>query len=233
VHGERLQDVLVDIDLEILARETLDDLTQIDDARIGVGEAAAGLELDLGIGKHRRQLGPASGLERLPVLVAPGPCPPSKAGAVAHQVAKGDRVRIAERVVDLGKLRNVFNDRIVELEQAAVAKLQDRDPGHRLGDRRPVIDGLRVHRDMGVGILLAEMIGGGDAAVANEVEAASGDARAPHLGAVELAKVAQRRLEGALAGQGGSGGEEEEDGGEPMLHWDAPDARCGSRKPSP
>ncbi|KIU01354.1 hypothetical protein QU38_02075 [Staphylococcus aureus] len=44
-HVERAQDVLVDIDFEILAREALDHLAEIDDARVGIAEPAARFEL--------------------------------------------------------------------------------------------------------------------------------------------------------------------------------------------
>ena len=61
----------------------------------------------------------------------------------------GDRAGVAIGVVDPCQLGDVLHDRVVELEQAAIAQLQDRDAGHRLGDRSPVIDRPGIHRDSG------------------------------------------------------------------------------------
>ena len=225
MHAERPEDVLVDIDLEILAGQPLDHLPQIDDAGIGIAVARARREQHLRIRQHRFELRPGRGLERLPFLVAPGPRPVPEAGAVAHQLPQRDCVRVAERIVDPGEFRDVTDDRIVERQQAAIAKLHDRDPGHRLGDRRPMIDGPFVDRHMRVRILLAQMIGDDGAAVANDVEAAPGDARPIHLGAVERAKVAQRLFKARLRSHGRISGHRcgnQKRGAEPTRHDDPP-----------
>jgi hypothetical protein len=87
------------------------------------------------------------------------------------------------------------------------------------------IDGLGIDGDMGVRILLAKMIGDDGLAVTYHVEAASGDARLPCFGAMELAEIAQRRLEGALIGNGRAGdlrSGKRDRGGEPTRHGDLP-----------
>jgi hypothetical protein len=124
---------------------------------------------------------------------------------MGHQLPDRNRLRVPERVMHPGQLRHVTDDRIVQFQQAPIAQLHDRDPGHRLGDRRPVIDGSGVHRDMGIGVLLAQMIGDYGAAAAHHVEAAADDARPPHFLAMKFPEVSNGCFEGTVRSQGRAG----------------------------
>ncbi len=107
-HFERLEDVLVDVDLEVIAAQPLDDLTEKDIAEIGVAPTAARGEGDVGVGEHRFNLRPFGGLEGLPVAVGgvvaiPGPGRIAETGAVGEQVADCDGVNRAVGVVYLAE----------------------------------------------------------------------------------------------------------------------------------
>ena len=75
-----------------------------------------------------------------------------------------------------------------------------------------MIDGRGIDRNMGVGILLAQMIGGDGPAVPHDVKTAADDARAAHFGSVQVAKIAQRGIEARLVSRGrmGDGGGDQE-----------------------
>jgi hypothetical protein len=65
------------------------------------------------------------------------------------------------------------------------------------------------------------VIGNDGAAVAHEVEAASDDARSLHLGAMELAEMAERGLKGTLVSRSRAGQRKrgkQKGGSEPMRH---------------
>jgi len=160
VHFERLEDVFVDVDFEVVAGEALDDLAEEDVTKVGVGPAVAGRESNVRVGQHGGDLGPAGGLEGLPVAVG---------GVVAVQGQVGLR-KPAEWVSRWrmviwsmgrsrsapGAVRDVFHSGVVEREQAAVAQLQDGDGGEGLGDGGPVVGGLGVDGLRGLPAGLAE-----------------------------------------------------------------------------
>jgi hypothetical protein len=78
-----------------------------------------------------------------------------------------------ERVSHLPQLGQVLHRRVVEGEQAAVAELQDGDPGEGFRDRGPVED--RVGGDGHAQVAVGEAVDGlvGQAPPANEREAAA------------------------------------------------------------
>ena len=141
---QRFEDVLVDIDFVVVARQELDHPAQEDDAGVGVAPFGARLEFDLGVGKHGYELLPAPGFVRLPRLVLPGPGRGSKTGAVSEEMLDRDLAHVAEWIIDLAKLGDVFDDRVVQGQEAPVTQLHDGDPGQRLRNRGPVVDGAFV-----------------------------------------------------------------------------------------
>jgi len=212
VHLERLEDVLVDVDFEVVAAESFDDLAEEDVAEVGITPAAAGRESDVGVGKHGGNLAPLGGLEGLPVAVGgvvavPRPGGVAEAGAVGEQMANGDGVNGTVSRVHLAQLGDVLHGRIVEGEQAAVAQLENGDGGHGLGDGGPVVGGVGVDGARGLLLRLAvEDLGCGRGA-AHKGEAAADNTVAGEHGF----KAGLKRGELCL-GLGVCRGRDEEDG---------------------
>src|SRR5208282_2894891 len=63
VHLQRHEEVLVDVDLEVVAGEALDDLAQENVAEVGVAPTAARGKGDVRIRQHGGDLGPMRGFE--------------------------------------------------------------------------------------------------------------------------------------------------------------------------
>src|SRR6266568_2858848 len=68
-HSQRLQDVLVDVDLETISAQPFNYLAEKNIAKIRIAPPAAGRECNVSIGKHRSHLRPLRGFERLPVAI--------------------------------------------------------------------------------------------------------------------------------------------------------------------
>ena len=75
VHLQRLEDILVDIDLVIVGGQQLSHPPERDNSWIRIAVTASRFEKDLGVGQHGRQLGPELRFVRLPFLsIFPNPC---------------------------------------------------------------------------------------------------------------------------------------------------------------
>ena len=156
-------------------------LSPEDDARIRVAEFAAGFKQNFRVRQHRHQLFPMLRLVRLPVFVAaPGPGRRAKTRRMRHQMFERDLAHIAVRVMDGAECREVFDDRVVEFEKAAITQLHNGNAGEGLRDRSPVIDGAFVNRLLFLLIGEAEEFLRDDLAVLKEHKAAADDAVLAH-----------------------------------------------------
>ena len=197
VHAQRLEDVLVDIDLVRVAAQLFDDSSEEHDAGIRIGESRARWEQQFGVGKHRHELLPPGRLVRLPRLVsAPWPRRGAESGAVRHQVADGHLADVAERIVDGAQFGDVTDDGVVERQAPAIAQLHDRDAGERLRDGRPVEDGLLVDRLLRVEVLQPVPGAGDRSAVVHDPQAAADDSGLLQSGRVEAREALPAFLEG-------------------------------------
>jgi hypothetical protein len=75
--------------------------------------------------------------------------------------------------MDFAKFGNIANGGVIEGELAAIAKLQDGDGGHSLGDGGPVVGRCAVDFAMGICVGFAEDNGLGRALTAHEREAST------------------------------------------------------------
>src|SRR6185312_6119217 len=149
-HAERLQYVFIDVNFIVISAEPLDNLAKKDIAQVRIAPPRARPERHMRVRQHRRHLRPVRWLKWLPVAVrsvitVPWPRRISKARTVRKQVANRNRIDRSEFVMHLPQLRHIAHSRIIQRELASIAKLQDRDRRHRLGNRRPVIGGFCVY----------------------------------------------------------------------------------------
>ena len=70
----------------------------------------------------------------------------------------------------------VLDDGIVERQQSAIAQLHDRDARERFCNRRPVVDGAVAHRLPAFQVLQPFVHADDDLSVADDHQAAAGDA---------------------------------------------------------
>src|SRR5262249_47288024 len=121
------------------------------------------------------ELFPVLRLERLPLMFPPGPCCASEPCAVRHQMADGYVAHIAVWIMHGTQFRQVLDYRIIQLQQASVAKLHDRYAGEGLGDRSPVINGVFVYNSVLLLVFEAVEFFRNDLTILNQHEAASND----------------------------------------------------------
>lgn len=209
-HAERAENVLFHVDGEGVSGEALDDLAEEDDAEIGVAEARAWLEGYVCVGKHGNDLRPLRGLEGLPrfVVVMPGPRSITKAAGMSHDMTDSDLINGSEAIVSGSQLGQVFHQRVIEREQAAIAKLHDGDTRECLGAGGPVIGGVCVDGRLRRLCLYSVVVAKDNFTVVEDGEAAAEDsigAEAIFIPGANRRSVLQRALPGARCSDGTKG----------------------------
>jgi hypothetical protein len=111
-----------------------------------------------------------------------------------------DGVDGAVRVVYRAQLRDVFHDRIIQLQQAAIAKLHDGNAGECFGDGGPMPGGVPIHFLAFLAIGVAVEFFGDHFVVVDQGEAAADNSVLFHARPVEILQGGQFRKRGCECG---------------------------------
>lgn len=147
-HAQRLEHVHPQVVGQAGAGGVLDDLTEDRRGMVGVHEPAPGLSMDahagpVELGQRGQGVVDRHALAEVGQEHAPGPGELAEAGRVGQQVPDGRGGMTVG--VDLERAEMRLH-RVVQTKPPLLAQLQDRDPGHRLGDRGDAEHGPRSDR---------------------------------------------------------------------------------------
>src|SRR5215203_7360728 len=92
---------------------------------------------------------------------------------MSHKMADRYLVHRTELVVNLTQLGQIFRHRVVQLQQAPVAKLHYRNTCERLCVRRPVVNGVSIDRLFFLEVCRAEMLFDDDLSILQKYKAAA------------------------------------------------------------
>ena len=195
-HAQRLQHLLLEIDLVGLAGDDLDEIAQHvgGDAVVprlaGLGDQREGRELlddllqaGVGVAEIDAVLGAVERVDRIALHEAVG-----QARRVGQQVAEVDlalgrhRIDLAAAAAGIdarvGEAGDEFRDRVVELKAALLVEHHDRRRGERLGHGIDAEDGVGPHRLVALDVGLAAGLGEGQLALAHDDRHHAGQAAA-------------------------------------------------------